>query len=166
MMVQLLVLLLLLLFYKSATAFLPEHYKTSIGVNHAPFQTTTTRQDSLAKLYSRRFISNIATNKVGTEANDDFIQQSLLINVGQDDNTGNALHVLVGNTVDCLIQSDLKRKAGKDGGSTGWTSWIDDASAYRLKCCMDIIALAKLDHTDVGIRHLSIRRHSMKSCHG
>lgn len=139
------------MFYKSATAFLlPEHYKTSLRANHAPCQTTTTRQHYLPKLSLRRSILNIARNKVGSGANGDFTQQSLLINVGQDDNTKNALHVLVGNTVDCLIQSDLKRKAGKDGGSTGWTSWIDDASAYRLKCCMDIIALAKLDNTDVG----------------
>ncbi len=50
--------------------------------------------------------------------------------------------VLAGNVVNCLMKSDLKRKGGGDGGgSTGWTSWVDDASSYQLKSCVDSISL-------------------------
>lgn len=49
---------------------------------------------------------------------------------------------LAGNIVNCLIKSDLKRKGGGDGGgSTGWTSWVDDASCFQLKCCIDKLSL-------------------------
>lgn len=55
-----------------------------------------------------------------------------------------AITVLAGNIVQCLVKSDLKRKVGGDGsGSTGWTSWVDDASAYSLRCCIDALALTK-----------------------
>ena len=50
---------------------------------------------------------------------------------------------LAGNALNCLIQSDYKRKGGGDGGgSTGWTSWVDDASSYQLKCCLDNLVLS------------------------
>ncbi len=55
-----------------------------------------------------------------------------------------ALTALAGNIVQCLVKSDLKRKGGGDGGgSTGWTSWVDDASAFKLQCCLDAIVLSK-----------------------
>ncbi len=55
-----------------------------------------------------------------------------------------AVTTLAGNIVQCLFKSDLKRKGGGDGGgSTGWTSWVDDPSAYSLKCCIDSLAITK-----------------------
>ena len=55
-----------------------------------------------------------------------------------------ALTTLAGNIVQCLIQSDLKRQGGGDGGgSTGWTSWVDDKTAFSLQCCIDSLALSK-----------------------
>ena len=55
-----------------------------------------------------------------------------------------ALTTLAGNIVQCLVKSDLKRKGGGDGGgSTGWTSWVDDKSAFSLQCCIDALALSK-----------------------
>ena len=54
-----------------------------------------------------------------------------------------ALTALAGNTAQCLILSDLKRKGGGDGGgSTGWTSWVEEKSAYKLQCCVDIMSLS------------------------
>jgi vesicle-fusing ATPase len=50
---------------------------------------------------------------------------------------------LAGNIANCLIQSDLKRDSGFDGSSTGWTSWVEASSAYRLQQCMN--ALIVLD---------------------
>ena len=52
-----------------------------------------------------------------------------------------AFDALAGNTALCLVQSDLKRADGVDGSSTGWTGWIDEASAFRLQKCVENIAL-------------------------
>lgn len=50
--------------------------------------------------------------------------------------------ILSGNVCDCLIKSDLKRLGGGDGGgSTGWTSWVDNESALRLQSCMNLLQL-------------------------
>jgi len=48
-----------------------------------------------------------------------------------------AWEVLAGNVATCLIASDLKRSSGFDGSSTGWTSWIEESSAFRLQQCVD-----------------------------
>ena len=48
-----------------------------------------------------------------------------------------AWNILGGNVATCLVASDLKRKSGFDGGSTGWTSWVEESSAYRLQQCID-----------------------------
>jgi hypothetical protein len=45
--------------------------------------------------------------------------------------------VLAGNMANTLIQSDLKRNSGLDGASAGWTSWIDEKSAFYLQSCID-----------------------------
>ena len=55
--------------------------------------------------------------------------------------------VLAGNIVDCLVKSELKRDSGFDGASTGWTSWVEGASALRLQACMDKLSLTRLDST-------------------
>ena len=49
--------------------------------------------------------------------------------------------ILAGNVGNCLIQSDLKRDSGFDGSSTGWTSWVDEQSAFRLQKCIDKLQL-------------------------
>ena len=48
-----------------------------------------------------------------------------------------AWEVLAGTISNCLVQSDLKRDSGFDGSSTGWTSWVEASSAYRLQQCMN-----------------------------
>ena len=45
--------------------------------------------------------------------------------------------ILGGNIATCLLASDLKRDSGFDGSSTGWTSWVDEQSAFRLQQCID-----------------------------
>lgn len=73
------------------------------------------------------------------------------------DNTDDILNMeattaLMGNIVQCLVKSDLKRQEGGDGsGSTGWTSWVDDKTAFSLRCCIDQLALAKpVNPSDTG----------------
>lgn len=54
-----------------------------------------------------------------------------------------AITSVAGNAVQVLIKSDLKRMGGGDGGgSSGWTSWVDDPSAYALQSCINQIAIA------------------------
>ena len=48
-----------------------------------------------------------------------------------------AWNILAGNVLTCLIASDLKREKGMDGGSTGWTSWIEESSNFKLQQCVD-----------------------------
>ena len=61
----------------------------------------------------------------------------------EEEDTDTYFDILAGNIVNCLIKSDLKRKGGGDGGgSTGWTSWVDDASSYQLKCAIDALTLS------------------------
>ena len=48
-----------------------------------------------------------------------------------------AWDILAGNVATCLIASDLKRASGMDGAATGWTSWADESSAFRLQQCFD-----------------------------
>jgi vesicle-fusing ATPase len=59
-----------------------------------------------------------------------------------------AFEVLAGNIGLCLIQSDLKRDSGFDGSSTGWTSWVDRKSAFRLEKCIEKLTLASLQVLD------------------
>jgi vesicle-fusing ATPase len=56
-------------------------------------------------------------------------------------NDDSALDVLSSYLTFCIIQSDLKRESGRMGASTGWTSWVDEASAYRLQQCIDKMML-------------------------
>jgi vesicle-fusing ATPase len=58
-------------------------------------------------------------------------------NQNEDDDSISAWEVLAGNIANCLVQSDLKRDSGFDGSSTGWTSWVEASSAFRLQKCMD-----------------------------
>ena len=51
-----------------------------------------------------------------------------------------AWEILAGNVATCLIASDQKRATGMDGGSTGWTSWIEESSSFRLQQCVDRLA--------------------------
>lgn len=104
-------------------------------------------ENSSASSYVEEFpaTASSATSRI-ISRNMDSTENARPLPVGIDDENhdhDDALRILTGNIVDCLIQSDLKRKGGKDGGSTGWTSWIDDASAYRLKCCMDSVAIKR-----------------------
>jgi hypothetical protein len=48
-----------------------------------------------------------------------------------------AWDILADNMAACLIASDLKRDSGFDGSSTGWTSWVEESSAFRLQKCID-----------------------------
>mmetsp|Transcript_28752 Transcript_28752/g.43881 ORF Transcript_28752/g.43881 Transcript_28752/m.43881 type:complete len:597 (+) Transcript_28752:104-1894(+) len=56
---------------------------------------------------------------------------------GGDADDSSAWDTLVGNIASCLIQSDLKRDSGFDGSSTGWTSWVEASTAFRLEQCIN-----------------------------
>ena len=58
---------------------------------------------------------------------------------------------LARHVADTLQKSDAKRDTGFDGASTGWTSWIDEASAAELQTCWDRVRLRQFD--DSGINH-------------
>lgn len=51
------------------------------------------------------------------------------------------LDIIAGNLANCLILSDVKRMTGNDGASTGWTSWVDEKSCFRLQKCIDKLVL-------------------------
>eukprot|EP00562_Extubocellulus_spinifer_P032665 CAMPEP_0178730606 /NCGR_PEP_ID=MMETSP0699-20121125/29610_1 /TAXON_ID=265572 /ORGANISM="Extubocellulus spinifer, Strain CCMP396" /LENGTH=184 /DNA_ID=CAMNT_0020382645 /DNA_START=53 /DNA_END=603 /DNA_ORIENTATION=+ len=61
--------------------------------------------------------------------------------VNDDDSirTQSAFSALSNYVSNCIIQSDIKRIKGLDGASTGWTSWVDDESAFRLQRCIDAL---------------------------
>ena len=56
----------------------------------------------------------------------------------------NIFEVIAGNLANCLILSDVKRMTGNDGASTGWTSWVDEKSCFRLQKCIDKLVLVNL----------------------
>jgi hypothetical protein len=72
----------------------------------------------------------------------DEIDKKLGINDEQGNVSLTAFRTLAGNVARCLVRSDLKRNFGLDGASTGWTSWVDDESAFRLQCCIDYMSLS------------------------
>ena len=55
-----------------------------------------------------------------------------------------AFETLAANIALCLVRSDLKRDTGFDGASTGWTSWIDEATAAALQTSIDDVTLAPI----------------------
>jgi hypothetical protein len=55
-----------------------------------------------------------------------------------------AWEVLAGNMAACLIASDMKRDSGFDGSSTGWTSWVEESSAFRLQKCIDKLVFSDM----------------------
>jgi len=59
------------------------------------------------------------------------------ISIEEDSEVPSAWDVLAGNIVNCLFMSDLKMDSGFDGSSTGWTSWVEESSAFRLQQCMN-----------------------------
>ena len=61
--------------------------------------------------------------------------------IANDDDALSAFETIAGNIALCLVQSDLKRDEGRDGASTGWTAWIDEASAFGLQKCLDAVGL-------------------------
>ena len=73
-----------------------------------------------------------STAKESSESDEDPVSESDV----------SALTALAGNTAQCLILSDLKRKGGGDGSSTGWTSWVEEKSAFKLQCCVDLMSLS------------------------
>jgi hypothetical protein len=56
---------------------------------------------------------------------------------------GTYYKVLAGNLANCLLCSDIKRMTGNDGASTGWTSWVDEKSCFRLQKCFDRLCFEK-----------------------
>jgi hypothetical protein len=68
------------------------------------------------------------------------VQQSYLqaVSPTEDDSI---FEVLARNFANCLILSDVKRMTGNDGASTGWTSWVDEKSCFRLQKCIDKLSL-------------------------
>lgn len=70
-----------------------------------------------------------------------------------------AWDVLAGNVAACLIQSDLKRDSGYDGGSTGWTSWVEASSAFRLEQCINKLVWEQAE--GVWMRWMKSSPHSL-----
>ena len=64
-----------------------------------------------------------------------------------------AFDILAGNIAFCLVQSDLKRDSGFDGSSTGWTSWVEDSSAFRLQQCIDKLCFVSLDKANSNVSY-------------
>jgi hypothetical protein len=58
-----------------------------------------------------------------------------------------AWDILADNMAACLIASDLKRDSGFDGSSTGWTSWVEESSAFRLQKCLDNLVFCDYSKT-------------------
>lgn len=59
-----------------------------------------------------------------------------------EENDGNAIfEILADSIAQCLVLSDIKRHTGNDGASTGWTSWVDEGSSFRLQSCINKIGL-------------------------
>ena len=56
-------------------------------------------------------------------------------------NDDSIFEVIAGNLANCLILSDVKRMTGNDGASTGWTSWVEEKSCFRLQKCIDKLSL-------------------------
>lgn len=59
-----------------------------------------------------------------------------------------AWNILAGNVLTTLIASDMKRATGMDGGSTGWTSWIEESSSFTLKQCVDRLVFGSNEISD------------------
>jgi len=67
------------------------------------------------------------------------------------DNDDSAFHLLSFQLVTCLLKSDLKRDSAMDGAATGWTSWVDEASALALQSCFNsMIFTSKPDNFLLG----------------
>jgi vesicle-fusing ATPase len=73
-----------------------------------------------------------------------------------------AFEILARNVALCLIASDIKRDSGFDGSSTGWTSWVEEASASRLQKCIDKLQLASFENystnTTISFRGMTTER--------
>ncbi|KAL3902413.1 MAG: hypothetical protein SGARI_005848, partial [Bacillariaceae sp.] len=55
----------------------------------------------------------------------------------------------------CLISSDLKRDSGFDGSSTGWTSWVEESSAFRLQKCIDKLLFCDSGYSSANAKTVS-----------
>ena len=93
------------------------------------------------------FAVAIPTETLDTTNGDASDTAAAVVDSAGDDSTtiqeDSAFDILAGNIGLCLYKSDLKRDDGHDGASTGWTSWVDDATAFRLKNCMDKLELTR-----------------------
>ena len=107
--------------------------------SHSFSETSTTARKNLPIAEQEKAISESETTVLSTRT-------KVAIPVGDEDNNQlSDFKILAGNVALCLIQSDLKRDSGFDGSSTGWTSWVDEASAFRLQKCIEKLKLVSLD---------------------
>jgi len=60
--------------------------------------------------------------------------------------------LMVDNALNCLYKSDLKRQGGADGGSTGWTSWVEEKSAFQLEQVMNRVVLS----SPIGVNEMVV----------
>ncbi len=74
-----------------------------------------------------------------------------------------AWNILAGNVLTCLIASDMKRAKGMDGGSTGWTSWIEESSSFKLQQCVDRLVFGSNELSDeVSLEESSSRDETLR----
>lgn len=52
-----------------------------------------------------------------------------------------SFQLLAENALNCLYKSDLKRLSGHDGASAGWTSWVEESSAFELEQVLNKVVL-------------------------
>lgn len=98
---------------------------------HSMRSSHTQPPKTSSAIYSAAPVTDIAM-EIETESSSSFVES-----VSQSSSPVSAWDALAGNMGQCLIASDLKRDSGFDGSSTGWTSWVDGASAFRLQNCID-----------------------------
>lgn len=85
-------------------------------------------------------IESLSPTKIRCSKSNDRYQEPSL-STSASDPGDSVLQVLAGNAAICLIESDRKRATGFDGSSTGWTSWIDEASAFLLQSTVNSLCL-------------------------
>ena len=61
-------------------------------------------------------------------------------------NSDSAFSILADAALNCIYKSDLKRLSGHDGASTGWTSWVEESSAFQLQQAVNRLQLSAPDY--------------------
>jgi len=94
-------------------------------------------------LYSKNLDSDVVM--------DDHVAATTPDDADEDDDMS-PFSLMVDNALNCLYKSDLKRQGGADGGSTGWTSWVEEKSAFQLEQVMNRVVLS----SPIGVNEMAV----------